>query len=90
MCYYTLINGSANTDVYTGIAAETTHTTTNTNNISINDYADSGVSYTSCKHNVTLPQGDKYRIYITDAHSEYKNNRAENWVVMGSFSIYYR
>ncbi|MBP3426356.1 MAG: hypothetical protein J6K81_06535 [Rikenellaceae bacterium] len=93
MCYFTTgsvrwpYNGQTTT-IYSGPTTGTTAVETNSKSISrvgsTNNPGDN--NYTSCQHNVTM-QGKK-RIYVADDHQK-DNNLAENWVVMGSFSIKY-
>ncbi len=92
MCYWTSGAASGSTTIYSGVTTEKNAVTTNSKSLS-HVYRASGQApkndqYTNISHTVSIPQGDSYRIYISDAHGN-KDNLAENWVCMRSFEVKY-
>ena len=88
MGYFTLGSVDGSATVYSGITTGTT-IVTNSKTTTVDQTHRADKQYTGCTDNVSIPAGAGYRIYVGDNQPERKNV-AENWVVMGSFSIYYR
>ncbi len=94
MCYFTTGTGNKSITIFSGVTTGTTEATSNRKEISrVNSVVVGTVpndsKYTNCTYNVTIPQGDTYRISIAD-NKPSNTFTAQNWVCMGEFNIVYR
>ena len=93
MCYWTTGKSSGSTTIYSGVTTGKNAVTTNSKSLShvyrVAGQAPKNDQYSNISHTVSIPKGNTYRIYISDAHGK-KDNSAENWVCMRSFEVKYK